>query len=195
MQERIAVIGLGYVGLPVALAVARKFPGAIGFDVNKEKVEELRRGFDRNQEVPESVLKDSSLTITSDIADLKSVTFFVVAVPTPVDHNNVPDLTPVVKASETVAKGLSKGAVVVYESTVYPGVTEEVCAPILAEASGLKLNEDFFVGYSPERINPGDHAHRLPDIIKVTSGSTPETAELINFVYGTVVTAGTHKAS
>src|SRR5215217_715427 len=121
MPERIAVIGLGYVGLPVALAFARKNPGTIGFDVNTEKVAELRRGYDRNQEVPESVLKESSLTITSDIADLKSVTFFVVAVPTPVDHNNVPDLTPVVKASETVAKALSKGAVVVYESTVYPG--------------------------------------------------------------------------
>jgi len=118
MQERIAVIGLGYVGLPVALAFARKFPGTIGFDVNKEKVEELRRGFDRNQEVPKSELEGSALNITSDIGDLKSVTFFVVAVPTPVDHNNVPDLTPVVKASETVAKGLTKGAVVVYESTV-----------------------------------------------------------------------------
>jgi len=126
MQERIAVIGLGYVGLPVALAFARKNPGTIGFDVNKEKIEELRRGFDRNQEVPESVLKETSLTITSDVADLKNATFFVVAVPTPVDHNNVPDLTPVVKASETVGKGLTKGAVVVYESTVYPGVTEEI---------------------------------------------------------------------
>ena len=133
MQERIAVMGLGYVGLPVAMAFAEKFPGAVGFDVNKEKVDELRRGYDRNQEVSEAELKASSLKITCDLADLKGITFFVVAVPTPVDHNNVPDLTPVVKASETVGKALSKGAVVVYESTVYPGVTEEVCGPLLAK--------------------------------------------------------------
>jgi UDP-N-acetyl-D-galactosamine dehydrogenase len=161
MQERIAVIGLGYVGLPVALAFARKFPGAIGFDVNKEKVDELRRGFDRNQEVPEAELKASPLSITSDIADLAGVTFFVVAVPTPVDHNNVPDLTPVVRASETVGKALGKGAVVVFESTVYPGVTEEVCGPILAKVSGLTQGKDFTLGYSPERINPGDKEHTL----------------------------------
>src|SRR5262245_10544916 len=194
MQERIAVIGLGYVGLPVALAFARKFPGAIGFDVNKEKVEELRRGFDRNQEVPESVLKESSLTITSDIADLKSVTFFVVAVPTPVDENNVPDLTPVVKASETVGKGLSKGAVVVFESTVYPGVTEDVCGPILAKVSGLTQGKDFKLGYSPERINPGDKEHTLERIVKVVSGEDAATLDRVAAAYGGIIDAGVHRA-
>ncbi len=195
MQERIAVIGLGYVGLPVALAFARKFPGAIGFDVNNEKVDELRRGYDRNQEVPEDVLKTSSLKITSDLADLKGVTFFVVAVPTPVDHNNVPDLTPVVKASETVAKALSKGAVVVYESTVYPGVTEEVCGPLLAKLSGLTCGKDFTLGYSPERINPGDKEHTLERITKVVSGQDAPTLERVANAYGAIIDAGVHRAS
>jgi UDP-N-acetyl-D-galactosamine dehydrogenase len=194
MQERIAVIGLGYVGLPVALAFARKFPNAIGFDVNKDKIDELRRGFDRNQEVPEAVLKDSSLKITSDIADLKSVTFFVVAVPTPVDNNNVPDLTPVVRASETVGKALSKGAVVVFESTVYPGVTEEICGPILAKVSGLVQGKDFTLGYSPERINPGDTEHTLERIIKVVSGEDAPTLERVAATYGAIIEAGVHKA-
>src|SRR6187551_3442832 len=194
MQERIAVIGLGYVGLPVALAFARKFPGAVGFDVNKEKVDELRRGFDRNQEVTEQELKESSLQITSDIADLKSITFFVVAVPTPVDHNNVPDLTPVVRASETVGKGLSKGAVVVYESTVYPGVTEDVCGPILAKVSGLTQGKDFKLGYSPERINPGDTEHTLERIIKVVSGEDAETLKRVAEAYGAIIDAGVHRA-
>jgi len=195
MQERIAVIGLGYVGLPVALAFARKFPQAIGFDVNKEKVDELRRGYDRNQEVPEEVLKASSLKITSDLADLKGVTFFVVAVPTPVDHNNVPDLTPVVKASETVGKVLSKGAVVVYESTVYPGVTEEVCGPLLAKLSGLVCGKDFTLGYSPERINPGDKEHTLERITKVVSGQDAPTLERVANAYGAIIDAGIHRAS
>jgi UDP-N-acetyl-D-galactosamine dehydrogenase len=194
MQERIAVIGLGYVGLPVALAFARKFPGTIGFDVNREKVDEIRRGFDRNEEVPEDVLKASSLTFTSDTKDLKAVTIFVVAVPTPIDHNNVPDLTPVVRASETVAKGLSKGAIVVFESTVYPGVTEEVCGPILAKLSGLKQGVDFKLGYSPERINPGDKEHTLEKIIKVVSGEDAETLERVAGVYGAIVEAGIHRA-
>src|SRR3982751_5241035 len=171
MQERIAVIGLGYVGLPVALAFARKFPGAIGFDVNREKVEELRRGFDRNQEVSQTELEGSSLKITSDLADLKGITFFVVAVPTPVDHNNVPDLTPVVKASATAGKALSNVSGVVYESTVYPGVTEEVCGPLLAKVSGLTAGKDFTLGYSPERINPGDKEHTLTRIPKGVSGA------------------------
>ncbi|HEY2899968.1 MAG TPA: nucleotide sugar dehydrogenase [Polyangia bacterium] len=195
MQERIAVIGLGYVGLPVALAFARKFPGTIGFDVNKEKIDELRRGFDRNQETPESVLKGSALTISSDIADLKAVTFFVVAVPTPVDHNNVPDLTPVVRASETVAKGLTKGAVVVFESTVYPGVTEEVCGPILAKLSGLVQGKDFTLGYSPERINPGDKEHTLERIVKVVSGEDAATLDRVANTYGSIIEAGVHRAS
>jgi UDP-N-acetyl-D-galactosamine dehydrogenase len=194
MQERIAVIGLGYVGLPVALAFARKFPGSIGFDVNTEKVEELRRGFDRNQEVPEKVLKESSLTITSDIAELRGVTFFVVAVPTPVDENNVPDLTPVVKASETVGKGLTKGAVVVFESTVYPGVTEEICGPILAKVSGLVQGKDFKLGYSPERINPGDKEHTLERIVKVVSGEDAATLDRVAAAYGAIIEAGVHRA-
>jgi UDP-N-acetyl-D-glucosamine/UDP-N-acetyl-D-galactosamine dehydrogenase len=195
MHERIAVIGLGYVGLPVALAFSRKFPGAIGFDVNKEKVEELRRGYDRNQEVSESILKESSLTLTSDVADLKAVTFFVVAVPTPVDQNNVPDLTPVVKASETVGKGLTKGAVVVFESTVYPGVTEEICGPILAKVSGLTQGKDFKLGYSPERINPGDREHTLERIVKVVSGEDAATLERVASTYGAIIDAGVHRAS
>jgi UDP-N-acetyl-D-galactosamine dehydrogenase len=195
MQERIAVIGLGYVGLPVALAFARKFPGAIGFDVNVEKLAELRRGFDCNQEIPESVLKESSLNVTSDVADLKDVTFFVVAVPTPVDPNNVPDLTSVVRASETVGKGLTKGAVVVFESTVYPGVTEDVCGPILARVSGLKQGVDFKLGYSPERINPGDHEHTLERIVKVVSGEDAATLERVAATYGAIIDAGVHRAS
>ena len=195
MQERIAVIGLGYVGLPVALAFARKNPGTIGFDVNKEKIEELRRGFDRNQEVSEGELKETSLTITSDVADLKNATFFVVAVPTPVDHNNVPDLTPVVKASETVGKGLTKGAVVVYESTVYPGVTEEICGPILAKVSGLVQGKDFKLGYSPERINPGDKEHTLERIVKVVSGEDAATLDRVASAYGSIIEAGVHRAS
>jgi len=194
MPEKIAVIGLGYVGLPVALAFARKFPGSIGFDVNKEKVDELRRGFDRNQEVPKTELEGSSLKITSDLADLKGVTFFVVAVPTPVDHNNVPDLTPVVKASETVGKVLSKGAVVVYESTVYPGVTEDVCGPILSKLSGLARG-DFKLGYSPERINPGDKEHTLERIVKVVSGEDSATLDRVAATYGAIIEAGVHRAS
>ncbi|HXT99013.1 MAG TPA: nucleotide sugar dehydrogenase [Polyangia bacterium] len=194
MPEKIAVIGLGYVGLPVALAFARKFPGSIGFDVNKEKVDELRRGFDRNQEVPKTELEGSSLKITSDLADLKGVTFFVVAVPTPVDHNNVPDLTPVVKASETVGKVLSKGAVVVYESTVYPGVTEDVCGPILSKLSGLERG-DFKLGYSPERINPGDKEHTLERIVKVVSGEDSATLDRVAATYGAIIEAGVHRAS
>jgi UDP-N-acetyl-D-galactosamine dehydrogenase len=194
MQERIAVIGLGYVGLPVALGFARKFPGAIGFDVDQEKVAELRRGFDRNLEVPEAVLEASSLTITNDVADLQSVTFFVVAVPTPVDHNNVPDLTPVVKASEIVGRCLSRGAVVVFESTVFPGVTEEICGPILARVSGLVQGKDFKLGYSPERINPGDKEHTLERIVKVVSGEDPATLERVAGAYAAIIDAGVHRA-
>ncbi|HVX93869.1 MAG TPA: nucleotide sugar dehydrogenase [Polyangia bacterium] len=194
MQERIAVIGLGYVGLPVALAFARKFPGTIGFDVNQEKVAELRRGYDRNQEVPDEVLKHSTLHITSDVAALKDVTFFVVAVPTPVDENNVPDLTPVTRAAETVGSALSKGAVVVFESTVYPGVTEDVCGPILAKVSGLVQGRDFKLGYSPERINPGDKEHTLERITKVVSGEDAETLERVANAYGAIIDAGVHRA-
>ncbi len=192
--EKIAVIGLGYVGLPVALAFARKFPGTIGFDIDRAKVEELTRGFDRNREVPEDVLLASTLERTCDPKDLEDVTFFVVAVPTPVDENNVPDLTPVVRASETVGRALRAGAVVVYESTVYPGVTEDVCGPILAKVSGLTAGKDFKLGYSPERINPGDTEHTLERITKVVSGEDDATLERVARTYGAVIDAGVHRA-
>ncbi len=191
--EKFAVIGLGYVGLPVALGFARKFDQVVGFDIHREKVAELARGFDRNQEVPEAELKSTQLRVTADEAELKGTTFFVVAVPTPIDENNVPDLTPVVKASETVGRALQKGAVVVYESTVYPGVTEEVCAPILEKVSGLS-RADFKLGYSPERINPGDKEHTLERITKVVSGEDAATLERVALAYAAVVDAGVHRA-
>jgi UDP-N-acetyl-D-glucosamine/UDP-N-acetyl-D-galactosamine dehydrogenase len=194
MSERIAVIGLGYVGLPVALAFARKFPGTVGFDVHREKVEELCRGYDRNHEHAEDVLKATPLKMTSDLGDLSGCTFFVVAVPTPVDANNVPDLTPVERASETVGKAIKKGAVIVYESTVYPGVTEDVCGPILERVSGLKRGVDFKLGYSPERINPGDKDHTLERITKVVSGEDAETLERVATAYGAIIDAGVHRA-
>jgi len=194
MREKIAVIGLGYVGLPVALAFARKFEGVVGFDLNAEKVTELRSGHDRNGEVPADVLKTTRLRMTSNLADLEGATFFVVAVPTPVDANNVPDLTPVVRASETVGRALSKGAVVVYESTVYPGVTEDVAGPALEQASGLVRGRDFKLGYSPERINPGDREHTLERITKVVSGEDAETLERVAAAYGAIIDAGVHRA-
>jgi UDP-N-acetyl-D-galactosamine dehydrogenase len=193
MAEKIAVIGLGYVGLPVALAFAKAFPGTVGFDIHQEKVAELQRGYDRNHEISEEELKANPIKISSNPEDLKGVTFFVVAVPTPVDQNNVPDLTPVVKSSETVGKALTKGAVVVYESTVYPGVTEDICGPILEKVSGLS-RADFKLGYSPERINPGDKEHTLERITKVVSGEDAPTLERVAAAYGAIITAGIHKA-
>ncbi|MDP2276270.1 MAG: nucleotide sugar dehydrogenase [Archangium sp.] len=195
MSERVAIIGLGYVGLPVALAFARKFPGSIGFDINVAKVKELRAGFDRTGEVPKEVLQASSLEMTWDPEALKKATFFVVAVPTPVDSTNRPDLTPVVKASETVARALKKGDVVVYESTVYPGVTEEVCGPLLAKLSGLTQGVDFKLGYSPERINPGDKLHTLERITKVVSGEDAGTLDRVADTYGAIIEAGVFKAA
>jgi UDP-N-acetyl-D-galactosamine dehydrogenase len=194
MAERIAILGLGYVGLPVALAFARKFPGTVGFDVHREKVDELRRGFDRNREQPEDVLRSTTLTITSELEAMRGCSLFVVAVPTPVDANNVPDLTPVERASETVGKVLGKGAVVVFESTVYPGVTEDVCGPILERVSGLKRGVDFTLGYSPERINPGDREHTLERITKVVSGEDAATLDRVAAAYGAIVDAGVHRA-
>jgi UDP-N-acetyl-D-glucosamine/UDP-N-acetyl-D-galactosamine dehydrogenase len=194
MSERIAIIGLGYVGLPVALAFARKFPGCLGFDIHREKVEELERGFDRNREVREEVLRSTLLRVTSRVEDLKGATVFVVAVPTPVDKNNVPDLTPVMSASEAVGGVLAKGAVVVYESTVYPGVTEDICGPILAARSGLARHIDFKLGYSPERINPGDREHTLERITKVVSGEDEETLDRVAAIYGAVIEAGVYRA-
>jgi UDP-N-acetyl-D-glucosamine/UDP-N-acetyl-D-galactosamine dehydrogenase len=194
MTERIGVIGLGYVGLPVALAFARKFPETVGFDIHREKVDELRRGHDRNQEHSAESLRSTTLRMTYNPEDLRRCTLFVVAVPTPVDKNNVPDLSPVERASETVGSVLAKGAVVVYESTVYPGVTEDVCGPILARASGLKQGVDFKLGYSPERINPGDKEHTLEKITKVVSGEDAETLERVASAYSAIVDAGVHRA-
>ncbi len=194
MSETVAVIGLGYVGLPVALAFARRFPGTIGFDINVEKVAELVAGVDRTGETPAEVLTSTSLRMTSDPAQLRGATFFVVAVPTPVDATNRPDLTPVIKASETVGRALKKGDVVVYESTVYPGVTEELCAPILARVSGLR-REDFSLGYSPERINPGDTLHTLERITKVVSGEDGPTLERVAATYGAIIDAGVFQAA
>lgn len=194
MSERIAVIGLGYVGLPVAVALGRKFETVIGFDINQARISELRAGEDRTNEVEPERLKETKLTYTHTLDDLKGCTFFIVTVPTPIDENRQPDLTPVRKACESVGKVLSKGAVVVFESTVYPGVTEEICGPLLEKISGLKCGEDFKLGYSPERINPGDKVHRLETITKIVSGQDSESLDRVVHVYGSIVEAGLHKA-
>ncbi|WP_448873026.1 Vi polysaccharide biosynthesis UDP-N-acetylglucosamine C-6 dehydrogenase TviB [Desulfobulbus propionicus] len=192
---RLGIIGLGYVGLPLAVEFSKKRP-TIGFDLKTRRVDELKRHIDVTREVTTEGLEQAgNLQYTSDINDLRGCNVFIVAVPTPIDRNKRPDFTPLIKASETVAKVLKKGDVVIYESTVYPGATEEVCVPILERDSGLVFNQDFFAGYSPERINPGDHQHRLPTIVKVTSGSTPEVADFVDGLYGLVITAGTFKAS
>ena len=192
---RLAVVGLGYVGLPLAVEFGKKFP-TIGFDVNAERVAELERGRDSTLEVDEQELEAASkLSYTHDAGRLAECNVFVVTVPTPIDEAKRPDLGPLRSASQTVGRTLKLGDVVVYESTVYPGATEEVCVPILESASGLELNRDFHVGYSPERINPGDKEHRLTSILKVTSGSTPAAAALIDALYREVVEAGTHLAS
>src|SRR6478752_5398852 len=192
---RVGIIGLGYVGLPLAVYMARHFP-VQGFDVNKARVGELVKGGDRTGEVTEEEFAAArTISFTADTETLRGCNFYIVTVPTPIDEAKRPDLTALMRASETVGRVLSPGDVVVYESTVYPGATEEVCVPILAKASGLTFNRDFFAGYSPERINPGDLQHRLPSVVKVTSGSTPEAANLVDKVYGSVVTAGTHKVS
>jgi len=192
---RIAVVGLGYVGLPLAVEFGRRFD-TMGFDVKPERIAQLRAGRDTTLEVTREELKSAGrLTFTTELADLKRCRVFIVTVPTPIDGYKRPDLTPLVRASESVGKVLRRGAVVIYESTVYPGCTEEVCVPILERESGLKFNVDFFAGYSPERINPGDKEHRLTTIKKVTSGSTPEVAEFVDKLYGSIVKAGTHRAS
>jgi UDP-N-acetyl-D-glucosamine/UDP-N-acetyl-D-galactosamine dehydrogenase len=192
---RIAVIGLGYVGLPLAVEFAR-VRSVTGFDINAHRIAALREGNDETQEVePELLAAATGLTLTTDSDDLRACNFYIVTVPTPIDDQKRPDLTPLLRASETVGKVLKAGDIVVYESTVYPGATEEDCVPVLEAHSGLTFNRDFFVGYSPERINPGDKAHRLPNIKKVTSGSTPEVAELVDSLYRQIIVAGTHKAS
>jgi UDP-N-acetyl-D-glucosamine/UDP-N-acetyl-D-galactosamine dehydrogenase len=191
---KVAVIGLGYVGLPVALEFARHFPGTVGFDINLDKVQDLQNGVDNTGEISADELKATPLTMTTAWADLEGCNFFVVAVPTPIDRNHCPDLTPLIKASETVGKVLQQGGIVVFESTVYPGVTEDICGPILARVSGLQQGLDFKLGYSPERINPGDKEHTLTKITKVVSGEDAETLEVIANAYGTIVTAGIHRA-
>lgn len=192
---RIAVVGLGYVGLPLSVYLARYFP-VVGFDIDARRITELKDGKDRTREVTDAEFAGAAhLSFSHDTADLEPANFYIVTVPTPINAALQPDLSALRRASETVGKTLREGDVVVYESTVYPGVTEDVCVPILAHHSGLVFNKTFFAGYSPERINPGDHQHRLPDIVKVTSGSTPEIADLVNSVYARVVTAGTHRAS
>ena len=193
---KIAVIGLGYVGLPLARLFSTKFP-TVGFDMNQSRVDALMSGYDATLEVDSDLLREAlnnGFKCTTDINEIKDCNFYVVAVPTPVDANNHPDLTPLWGASETVGKVISKGDIVVYESTVYPGVTEEECLPVVERVSGLKFNEDFFAGYSPERINPGDKLHTVEKIRKVTSGSTPEVADIVDDVYNAVLVNGTHKA-
>jgi UDP-N-acetyl-D-galactosamine dehydrogenase len=192
---RIGVVGLGYVGLPLAVEFGKHFE-TIGFDVNPQRIAQLRKGRDNTLEVSRAELRAAErLTFTTDLQRLRRCRVFLVTVPTPIDGYKRPDLTPLVRASESVGAVLSKGSVVIYESTVYPGCTEEVCVPILERVSGLKFNRDFFAGYSPERINPGDKEHRLTTIRKVTSGSTPEIADFVDQLYGIIVTAGTHKTS
>jgi UDP-N-acetyl-D-galactosamine dehydrogenase len=202
MNIKIAIIGLGYVGLPLARLFATKYP-VVGFDINQNRISELNSGLDSTLEIDEATLKSVLLTSTGssnglycscNIADISDCNYYIVTVPTPVDKNNRPDLNPLYKSSETVGKVLKKGDIVIYESTVYPGVTEEECIPVLERVSGLKFNVDFFAGYSPERINPGDKEHTVEKILKVTSGSTPEIGQKVNTLYQSVITAGTHLA-
>ena len=193
-DEKICVIGLGYVGLPVALAFARHFPGTVGFDIDESRIRELGDGIDRTNEVEPKVLQETSLRLTADPNDVGESTFLVVTVPTPIDGNRQPDLRPLQSASRTVGKLLRPGTVVVYESTVYPGLTEEVCGPILEEVSGLVQGKDFFLGYSPERINPGDREHTLERTVKVVAGEDEATLERVARAYEAIVDAGVHRA-
>jgi UDP-N-acetyl-D-galactosamine dehydrogenase len=203
-MDKIAIIGLGYVGLPLARLFATKYR-VVGFDINTSRIDELRSGKDSTHELSPELLtsvlltdfgdKSNGLLVTNDLTSIADCTIFIVTVPTPVDKNNNPDLTPLYKASETVGKVLKKGDIVIYESTVYPGVTEEECIPVLERVSGLKFNSDFFAGYSPERINPGDKEHTVEKILKVTSGSNPEVAKKVDDLYSSVITAGTYLAS
>lgn len=193
--RKIAVIGLGYVGLPVAVAFGRSGLSVTGFDTSARRISELSKGYDRTGEVPSADLCGKTLTFTSTAKDLRLADFYIVTVPTPIDASKQPNLEPLRQASSTIGQALKKGDIVVYESTVYPGVTEDVCIPVLEKASGLKWKGDFNVGYSPERINPGDRERRFDNILKVVSGDTPETLDIIDAVYKSVVTAGTHRAS
>lgn len=192
---KLAIIGLGYVGLPLAVEFGKKYP-TLGFDINENRLKELREGKDHTLEVSSEELAEASkLSFSSSMSDLEKCNVYIVTVPTPINKHRQPDLTPLIKASETIGKALKKGNVVIYESTVYPGATEEDCVPVLEKISGLKFNQDFYCGYSPERINPGDKEHRVTTILKVTSGSTPEIADFVDALYKSIITAGTHKAS
>ena len=195
-MKKIAVIGLGYVGLPLAHAFSKKYK-VVGLDINKDRINELKNGFDRTLELTEDQVKEAienGMEFTTDIEDAKDCNIFIVTVPTPINAENEPDLTPLIKSSQSVGKVLKKGDIVIYESTVYPGVTEEVCVPELEKVSGLKFNKDFFCGYSPERINPGDKEHTVTNILKITSGSTPEVAKEVDELYKSIIKAGTHLA-
>ena len=201
-MNKIAIVGLGYVGLPLARLFATKYP-VVGFDINQKRIEALKIGVDDTLEVEKELLEavlvrtisnENGLFCSSEVKDIEACNYYIVTVPTPVDKNNKPDLTPLEKASETVGKVLKKNDIVIYESTVYPGATEEICVPILEETSGLKFNVDFFVGYSPERINPGDKEHTVEKILKVTAGSTPEIGKKVDALYSSIIKAGTHLA-
>lgn len=194
-ETKIAVIGLGYVGLPLAVEFAKKIP-VLGFDINESRVEELKSGHDSTLEVNKEEMSEAKyLSYSSNVDDLKQSNVYIVTVPTPIDKHKKPDLTPLEKASEMLGGVISKGDVVIYESTVFPGATEDVCIPIIEKQSGLTFNKDFYAGYSPERINPGDKEHRVSTILKITSGSTPEVADYVDELYQSIITAGTHKAS
>jgi len=194
-NTKIAMIGLGYVGLPLAVEFGKKYT-TVGFDINRPRIDELKSGHDHTLEVSDEELAEADkLSYTADIEDIKSCNIYIVTVPTPINEYKQPDLSPLEKASALLGKVIKKNDIVIYESTVYPGATEEVCIPILEQVSGLKFNENFYVGYSPERINPGDKEHRVTNILKVTSGSTPAIAEQVDQLYKSIITAGTHKAS
>ncbi len=198
MNQKVAVVGLGYVGLPLAIEFAKKYQ-TFGFDINANRVKELNNYFDRTKEVESFILKESiedkKITITTDLNEIASCNFFIITVPTPTDKNNRPDLRPMISASKMIGSVLKKDDIVVFESTVYPGVTEDICAPVLEESSKLIFNKDFFVGYSPERINPGDKEHTVSKILKITSGSTSQTAKLVDNLYKSIISAGTYLAS
>ena len=197
MSDKIAIIGLGYVGLPLAHAFSSKYK-VVGFDINQERVNELNKGFDRTLELSKNQVQESisnGMKFTTNVDDIRDCNIYIVTVPTPINKDNEPDLTPLEKSTETIAKVLKKGDIVIYESTVFPGATQEICVPILEGISGLKFNKDFFAGYSPERINPGDKEHTVTKILKITSGSTPQIAKKVDNLYKSIITAGTHLAS
>ena len=192
-QQHIAVIGLGYVGLPLAVALARHFP-VTGFDINTARIAELKGGHDRTGEVEDAKLRASSLALTADPSGIKGADVYIVTVPTPVTEDNKPDLAPLYSACKTVGGAMRKGAIVVFESTVYPGLTETICGPALEKASGLKAGRDFFLGYSPERINPGDHVHSVEKIVKVVAGQTEDVTDILVEIYGSMTAGGVHRA-